>query len=285
MKIKIIALILAAFPMIIDAQEYKLVWEDNFNKSVLNKKNWTIEVDGNGGGNRELQYYRKQNISLGVEPKSGERCLIITAKKQNFKGKAVTSGRIKSEHKQAFLFGKVEARIKLPKTANGLWPAFWMMGNDKSEVGWPNCGEIDILEMGHKNGIKKGTQEYYFNGACHWGEGWNGGRYPNKAMHATSTYSLQNDFHLYTLIWSKDSIHMYLDLDKFPNAKPYFEMPIVGDSLPNETSRYFRKPHFIIFNLAVGGTFTDIFDINKVTALNNGDAKMYVDFVRVFQKQ
>ncbi|MBV5342498.1 family 16 glycosylhydrolase, partial [bacterium] len=101
--------------------------------------------------------------------------------------------------------------------------------------------------------------EYYFNGACHWGEGWNGGSYPNKAVHTTNSYSLQNDFHLYTLIWNKDSIKMYLDMDKYPNVKPYFEMPIVGNEQPNETSRYFRKPQFIIFNLAVGGTFPDIY--------------------------
>lgn len=271
--------------MLILAQEYKLIWEDNFNKSTINKKNWTIEVDGLGGGNRELQYYRKQNISIENEPISGEKCLVITAKKENYKKKAATSGRINTQHKQAFMYGKIEARIKLPKTANGLWPAFWMLGADKKEVGWPKCGEIDIMEIGHKDGIEKGVQEYYFNGACHWGEGWNGGSYPNKAIHVTNSYSLQNDFHLYTLIWTKDSIKMYLDMDKYPNVEPYFEMPIIGNAQPNETSRYFRKPQFIIFNLAVGGTFPDIYDINKVTALNNGDAKMYIDFVRVYQKQ
>jgi beta-glucanase (GH16 family) len=78
---------------------------------------------------------------------------------------------------------------------------------------------------------------------------------------------------------------MFLDIDKFPNVKPYYEMPITGNSLPNETSRYFRKPFYIIFNLAVGGTFSEIYDINKITAFNHGDAKMYVDYVRVYQKK
>jgi beta-glucanase (GH16 family) len=76
---------------------------------------------------------------------------------------------------------------------------------------------------------------------------------------------------------------MYLDLDKYPNAKPYYEIPITGTGLENETSRYFRKPFYIIFNLAVGGTFSENYDIKEITALNNGDAKMYIDYVRVYQ--
>ena len=119
-----IALLFLLISMLISAQEYKLIWEDNFNKSTISKKNWTIEVDGLGGGNRELQYYRKQNISIDKEPVTGESCLVITAKKENYKKKIATSGRITTQHKHSFTFGKIEARIKLPKTANGLWPAF-----------------------------------------------------------------------------------------------------------------------------------------------------------------
>ncbi|HRZ96746.1 MAG TPA: glycoside hydrolase family 16 protein [Paludibacter sp.] len=267
------------------AQDYKLVWEDDFEKCTINKKNWTIEVDGYGGGNRELQYYRKQNIRIEKEPVTGEKCLVITAKTQNFKGKPATSGRITTQYKKTFKYGKIEARIKLPKTADGLWPAFWMLGVDKNEVDWPKCGEIDILEMGNKKGIDNGTQDRYFNGACHWGESWNGGSYPNKGIPTTNDYSLQEDFHTYTLIWTQDSIIMYLDIDKFPNAKPYFQMPIVGENLPNQTSLYFRKPFYIIFNLAVGGTFPQIYDINQISALANGNAKMYIDYVRVYQKR
>jgi beta-glucanase (GH16 family) len=77
---------------------------------------------------------------------------------------------------------------------------------------------------------------------------------------------------------------MYLDLDKFPNTKPYFEIPITGEGLENETSRYFRKPFYIIFNLAVGGTFSENYDIKEITALDGVYAKMYVDYVRVYQK-
>ena len=279
-------IILAGFLIIsavVSAQNYKLVWEDNFNKATLNKKNWTINVDGKGGGNRELQYYRKQNISLGKEPLTGERCLVITAKKQNYKGKTATSGRLSTLDKKSFKFGKIEARIKMPKTANGLWPAFWMLGADQKTAEWPKCGEIDIAEMGKITGIENGVQDRYFNGACHWGESWNGGSYPNKGISTTNSYSLQDDFHTYTMFWTPDSITMYLDLEKYPNAKPYYEIPITGENLENQTSRYFRKPFYIIFNLAVGGTFSEIYDIKEITALQGKDAKMYIDYVRVYQ--
>ena len=269
---------------VISAQNYKLVWEDNFNKANLNKKNWTINVDGKGGGNRELQYYRKQNIRIEKEPFTGESCLVITAKKQNYKGKPATSGRISTFGKKSFKFGKIEARIKMPKTANGLWPAFWMLGADQKTAEWPKCGEIDIVEMGKKIGIEQNVQDRYFNGACHWGESWNGGSYPNKGISTTNSYSLQYDFHTYTLFWTADSITMFLDLDKYPNAKPYFEIPITGESLENQTSRYFRKPFYLIINLAVGGTFSENYDIKEITALDGGDAKMYIDYVRVYQK-
>lgn len=264
---------------------YKIVWEDKFDSGTLDEaKRWSVEVNGNGGGNSELQYYRRENISVGTEPVSGASCLIITAKKENFLNKTCTSGRLTTQNKMTVKYGKIEARIKLPKTANGLWPAFWTLGADIPTVGWPKCGEIDILEMGNSNGIKNGTQETYFNGACHWGESWNNGSYPNYARATTNPYSLQDDFHLYTLIWDENAIKMYLDLDKYPNNSPYFEMTINGQDVVGNPRRYFHKPNFVILNLAIGGNFPQIWDINKITALNSGDAKMYVDFVRVYQK-
>lgn len=264
---------------------YKIVWEDKFDTGTLDEaKRWSVEVNGNGGGNSELQYYRRENISVGTEPVSGASCLIITAKKENYLNKTCTSGRLTTQNKMTVKYGKIEARIKLPKTANGLWPAFWTLGADIPTVGWPKCGEIDILEMGNSNGIKNGTQETYFNGACHWGESWNNGSYPNYAKATTNPYSLQDDFHLYTLIWAENAIKMYLDLDKYPNNSPYFEMTINGPDVVGNPRRYFHKPNFVILNLAIGGNFPQIWDINKITALNSGDAKMYVDFVRVYQK-
>ncbi len=272
------------------SDEYKLVWEDNFDSATLNKDIWKIEIDGNGSGNNELQYYREENISLGKEPISGLGSLILTAKLEDFGGKKCTSGRLKTQGNMEFQYGKIEGRIKLPKTANGLWPAFWMMGGDYPTVGWPKCGEIDILETGNANGIKNSTQEYYFNGWFHWGESWNGGAYPNWGKARTNEYSIQDDFHLYTLIWSKDKISMYLDLDKNPDKEPYLEMGINGGTDPGQVGRYFHKPYYVILNLAIGGNFTGITgnsNISKITAFfkdEDEEPKMYVDYVKVYQK-
>jgi beta-glucanase (GH16 family) len=267
------------------SDNYKLVWQDNFDGTKLDEvNNWTIVVNGNGGGNRELQYYKRENISVGKEPLSNENCLIITAKKENYLSKKCTSGRLSTQNKVSFKYGKIEARIKFPKTENGLWPAFWMLGSDSHKAVWPKCGEIDIVEMGNNNGIAAGSQDRFFNGACHWGEKFNNGKYPNYGKSSTNSYSLQDDFHLFTLIWDKDAVKMYVDMDKFPENKPYYEMPINGDDIAGKPARYFHKKFVILFNLAIGGNFTGIRNIDQITALKSGEAKMYIDFVRVYQR-
>lgn len=262
---------------------YSLVWQDLFNDSQLDATQWNIEVNGDGGGNSELQYYRAENVSLGTEPVSGSNCLILTAKKENYLGKTATSGRINTGGKMSFKHGKVEAYIKFPYTANGLWPAFWLLGSDYATVSWPRCGEIDIVEMGNSTGINAGTQDRYFNGACHWGY-YSGGGYPNYAKASTWSYSLQNSFHLFTLIWDENVVKMYVDLDIYPNSEPYYEMTINGTSSDTDPGNYFHKQFFVIFNMAVGGNFTQIWDINSISALASGEAKMYVDYVRMYQK-
>lgn len=267
--------------------DYHLVWQDNFEGNQLNSNNWVIEVNGDGGGNNELQYYRKENVSVGIEPVSGASCLILTAKKENYLGKTCTSGRVNTLGKISFKHGKIEARIKLPHTANGLWPAFWMMGADYPSVGWPKCGEIDILEMGNSNGIKRGTQDRYFSSWFHWGESWNGGSYPNWGKDFTNSTGIQDDFHLFTLIWDEHSLKTYFDLDKDPNKQPIVEMAIDGEDVAGNAAHYFHKPFFVIFDLAIGGNFTGIWDINNVTALNqnnNYQAAMYIDYVKIYQK-
>jgi beta-glucanase (GH16 family) len=269
------------------SNDYHLVWQDTFDGNELNLNNWVIEVNGSGNGNNELEYYRKENVSIGTEPVSGEKCLVLTAKKENYLGKTCTSGRINSLGKISFKHGKIEARIKLPHTANGLWPAFWLMGADYPSVGWPKCGEIDILEMGNSNGIKRGTQDKYFSSWFHWGESWNGGSYPNWGKDFTNSTSIQEDFHLFTLIWDEHSLKTYFDLDKDPNKQPIVEMAIDGEDVAGNAAHYFHKPFFVIFNLAIGGNFTGIWDINNVTALNqsnNYQANMYVDYVKIYQK-
>lgn len=263
--------------------EYSLVWSDEFNGTTLNKAVWNIEVNGDGGGNNELQYYRAENVSVGEEPISGKGCLILTARKENYGGKTATSGRINSRDNVTFTHGMIEASIRIPHTANGIWPAFWMMGNDISSIGWPKCGEIDIMEMGHSNGINAGTPERFFNGACHWAAN-SSGTHVYYANDVTAAYDMQNDFTTFRCYWDDKKITMYLDQDKYPDVEPYFVMDISETSDATKTGYYFHKPNFILFNLAVGGNFPSIWDINQVTALNNGDVKMYVDYVRVYQR-
>ena len=273
---------------------YELVWSDEFNADAIDDDLWNIEVNGNGGGNSELQYYRRENVSVEDDPSSDARCLVLTARREDYEGKKFTSGRINGRGKVYFKHGKVEARIKLPSTANGLWPAFWMMGNDNTYNTWPRCGEIDILEMGNSNGISNGTQDKFFNGACHWGY-YKDGNYPNYAKSMIWDSSLQDDdYHLFTCIWDPEKIRMYVDLDKRPEESPYFEMTISGDAIDYDApdgdwsaGLYFHKNFHLLFNLAIGGNFTGIWNSSLITALNetNGnEAKMYVDWVRVYQQ-
>jgi len=272
------------FSLSLVAQDYKLKWEDNFDNPVLNEtQNWNVEVNGDGGGNNELQYYRRENISVEQDA-SGVNCLVINAKRENFGGKVVTSGRLNTLKNVSFKYGKVEARIKLPHTANGLWPAFWMLGNDISSVGWPRCGEIDILEMGAAAGISQAKQDKLMDGACHWGEVWTYNSYDT-----TAPYGVQDDFHLYTLIWDSLAVKMYLDLDKYPTSQPYYQFSITGTNQIGDKSYYFHKPFGIILNLAVQGNFTGITgnsNLSKITALptDGTPVKMWVDYVRIYQQ-
>ena len=269
-----------AAPTGLDA--YKLVWSDEFDGTELDSRIWNIEVNGNGGGNNELQYYAAGNVSVA------DGCLVLTAKRENMNGKAFTSGRINSMGKAAFMHGRIDARLKMPHTANGLWPAFWLMGNDMSTgTGWPYCGEIDVMEAGNANGIARGTQDRYMGGALHWGPygaqtNWS---HPMYATDLTASYSLQDDFHLFSLVWDDAKIEMYLDLDIDPDAKPYFAMNINDRSAENSPGNYFHKQFFILFDLAVGGDYTGIHDTNGITALADGPREMLVDYVRVYQRE
>jgi beta-glucanase (GH16 family) len=261
------------------AQSYQLVWSDEFNGTSLNTNIWNIEVNGNGGGNEELQYYCEKGVSVL------DGNLVLTATREDYMGKAFTSGRINSKNKVYFKHGKIEASIKMPSTANGLWPAFWLLGNDFDQVGWPQCGEIDIVEMGNAEGINHNTQDRYFNGACHWGFYNNKGQYPNYGKPSTWDYSLQDgNYHLFTCIWNDEVVKMYVDQDRYPTREPYYEMGLTEYSGDWAVGKYFHKPFFIIFNLAVGGNFPAIKNTNGITALADGPRAMYVDWVRVYQR-
>ena len=300
--------------------EYQLQWSDEFEGTELNRDYWNVEDNARGGGNAELQYYTPRNISIEKHPVTGESCLVLTAKKEDYGNRPCTSARLNTQDKVTVHYGKVEARIAFPYTADGLWPAFWMLGNnlaknlgnnddvDKTKaalakqgrVVWPKCGEIDICEMGHHKGIENGTQDRYFNGACHWGDSFNNGAYPNVGGFYTADYPVQGDFHLFTLVWTEDSIAMYLDQDKYPETAPYFQLSLRNKEV-NQPGRYFNHPFYLVLNLAVGGFFPNMpaaekyperitFDdpsFQRVTALpaDGTPVKMYVDYIRVYTKQ
>ena len=297
---------------------YTLVWEDDFNESTLNAAYWNIDDNARGGGNAEMQYYTPRNVSIENHPVTGESCLVLNAKREDYGNRPATSARVNTQDKVTVHYGKIEARIAFPYTANGLWPAFWMLGNNlatnlgnddsidkqkellaaQGRVVWPKCGEIDIVEMGHKDGIDKGVSDRYFNGAAHWGESFNNGFYPNTAGICNAPYAVQGDFHLFTVIWTEDSLAMYLDQDQYPEVEPYFALSLRNKEV-NEPGNYFNHPFYIVLNLAVGGFFPglpmpekypEIYsaedeNFQKVTALpaDGTPVKMYIDYIRIYQ--
>lgn len=265
----------------------RLVWHDEFNRRRLDTTAWNIETNGNGNGNGELQFYSERGVSLEREPETGARCLVLTARRERHGSHEFTSGRVNTQGKIRISHGIVEARIKLPKTADGLWPAFWLLGDNYRDCGWPRCGEIDILEMGNRDGIKQGRQTTLFNGACHWGFYNSAGQYPNCFQAHDNEYSLQDGrFHTFTLEWDEKSLNMYVDRDQRKGAKPYFTMDIGNRTTELAAGNYFHHDFFIIFNLAVGGLFTGITDPAHISALgDNGEARMYVDWVRIYEKK
>lgn len=263
--------------------DYQLVWNEDFTEATLDRAVWNVEVNGDGGGNNELQYYCEKGVSIGAEPTTGKQCLILTATKENYQGKACTSGRVNTKGKMTYTFGRIDARIKFPQTANGLWPAFWQMGNNYDQVGWPKCGETDIIELGHQSAFGNGTQDRYFNGAMHVGRAWNA--VWSDAQAVTWDYSVEDTFHIVTMIWTPTSVDMYMDKEAHPEYGAYFH----ADLEPNDDADYnrqlvFGKPNFVIANLAVGGNFPGIYNINGITALAAGPRSVYIDWIRIYQR-
>lgn len=316
--IAIALLALLVFASCSSLEDYTLVWEDNFDAPALDTAFWNMEDNCRGGGNAEMQYYTPRNVSIERHPVSGESCLVLSARREDYRNRPATSARLNTQGKVEVKYGKIEARIAFPYTADGIWPAFWMLGADlATDLGnnddvdaqrgqlaaqgrrvWPACGEIDIVEMGHKNGIESGTQDRYFNGAAHWGEDFNNKQYFFRAQNYTADYPVQGGFHLFTVLWTEDSIAMYLDLDRYPEAQPYFALSLRNKEV-NEPGCYFNKPFYLLFNLAVGGFFPDMPTAEKypevvtaddpnflrVTALpaDGTPVKMYVDYVRIYK--
>ncbi len=237
---------------------YNLVWQDEFVGTALSN-DWTQEigVGNNGWGNNELQYYRAEN----TEVRDGY--LFIKALKQEFNGRAYTSSRIITKGAKSFKYGRVDIRAALPK-GQGMWPALWMLGDNISSVGWPKCGEIDIMELVGGGGVGRGDN--YVHGTAHWDDNGQHASFGDFNKLSSGTYA--DEFHVFSIIWDATTIKWYRD-----NIK-YHELTISGSELSE-----FRQNFFFIFNVAVGGDWPGSPD-----ASTQFPQHMVVDYVRVFQK-
>lgn len=271
-KIRIKALLLKSFvfalPMLVitscatdDTQTVAkftdLVMQDEFNTDgALDSSLWNFNIGTgeNGWGNNELQYYtnRKENaiVQNGV--------LIISAIEESFNGSGYTSARILTQGKFEQAYGRFEARIRLP-FGQGMWPAFWLLGADIDEVGWPQSGEIDIME-------NRGQEPTLVNGTVH-GPGYSAGESITKA------YELDNDrfdtgFHIFGIEWGPEYINYYVDDVLYNQITPE---DVTGEWV-------FDHPFFIIINLAVGGDY-----VGAPNAETVFPQTMLVDYVRVYK--
>jgi beta-glucanase (GH16 family) len=234
-----------------------LVWADEFNADSLNRAFWTHETGtGNGGwGNGELQHYREDNTSFV----NGN--LVITAKKQNFGSSDYTSSRIVTKGKKQFKYGRIDIRAVLPK-GQGIWPALWMLGANLDVVGWPSCGEIDIMEL-------TGNLPNRVLSTVHYGANLSSHQYTSKSKYLSGNANFQDEFHVFSLKWVADKLEFLVDDELYHTITP---ASLNGATYP------FNKNFFLIFNLAVGGNLPG--NPDGSTAFPQS---MIVDYVRVFQ--
>jgi beta-glucanase (GH16 family) len=240
-----------------------VVWSDEFNEGVIDPGMWTYDVGGGGWGNGQFEYDTAQHWNSYVTNGS----LVIEADVTNYMGNSFTSARMLTQGRFAFKYGSLEARIKMPNTGNGLWPAFWMMGNNAGAIVWPQCGEIDIGEMGAAAGISQGIQQELIDCALHYSDVDTNA--VNVASWLTAPENLSLDYHLYQMSWTPTTITFSLD------NVPYGSWNISNVPM-------FQQPMFLILNLAIGGynpSYTGVYSPGAVTA--PFPARMYVDYIRI----
>jgi len=234
---------------------WNLVWHDEFDSDNLDLTNWTFDLGASGWGNSELEQYTNNPENVRIE--NGQ--LIIEARKDANAKYGYSSARIKTQGLQAWQYGRVEARLKLPY-GQGIWPAFWMLGDNIATTGWPNCGEIDILEF-----IGKTPDNIYHN--VH-GPGYSGAK-PVGAKVGMTPGTLLNDFHTYAIEWSATEIRWLVD------DKETFK--VASSAVPGKW--VFDHKFFIMMNVAVGGGWPGF-----PTTVTVFPQQMIVDYVRVYQQ-
>lgn len=243
----------------IDQRNWQLTWSDEFDGPAgtsPDSTKWLFDIGSGGWGNAELEYYTDRPVNASMD---GQGNLAITALRESYGGSAFTSARIKTKGLFEQNGGRFEARIKTP-WGPGLWPAFWLLGSNIGSAGWPQCGEIDIMEL-------RGQKPYIISGTVH-GPGYSGGAAISK------NYPLENvrydvDFHLFAVEWGPDYIDFFVDNTLYQEISP--------DKLPGNW--VFGQPFFIILNVAVGGNY-----VGFPTDQTPFPQTMFVDYVRVYRE-
>lgn len=245
------------------------IWKDDFNGTTLDRNNWSQEVNGDGGGNGELQYYtdRPQNmwVSGGL--------LNIKAIREAYDGKSWTSARLRTKHAQDWTYGKIEARIKVP-SASGTWPAFWMLTSEqqRDSHGWPQGGEIDILETVNTSEDILGTLHY----GAYWPYNGNTG-WPNPDnLIAPEAGRTKTDFHTYAVEWYENNMVWSIDgVPKITSSRTKLD----GVSpLRSNWNSFYNRPFHIILNLAMGGSLA-----GNPNGTEAAEQLMQVDYVAVYK--
>lgn len=243
---------------------WSLVWADEFAQadgSSPDSSKWTFDLGGNGWGNNELETYTSRTNNARIE--GGQ--LIIEARQENFTGtdgipRNYTSARLKTKGKASWAYRRIEARIKIPR-GQGIWPAFWTLGANIDSVGWPNCGEIDIME-------NIGAEPSIVHGTIH-GPGYSGGNGIGGPYTLPGGAAFADDFHVFAVEWETNRIRWYMDDHQYFTVTPA--------NIPNGTQWVFTQPQFLLLNVAVGGNWPG--NPNGTTVFPQ---RMTVDYVRVY---
>ena len=220
---------------------------------------WTYDVGGDGWGNGQLEYNTRhvENVSL-----DGQGHLRIVAREESFMGNDYTSARIKTQGLFQQKYGRFEASMKLP-AGQGLWPAFWLLGADIDEVGWPECGEIDIMEF-------RGQEPELVHGTLH-GPGYSGGEPISATFPLPDGQTFADDFHIFTVEWDPSRITFSVDFEVY-QATNSADVSARGDWVYNHE-------FFVLLNLAVGGGY-----VGPVGPDTVFPATVLVDYVRIFER-
>jgi beta-glucanase (GH16 family) len=247
-------------------QSWTLVWSDEFdgaNASAPDATKWVFDLGGGGWGNNELETYTSRTENAYLQ----DGVLVIQARQEDFTGvdgiaRQYTSARLKTLGRFQQTCGRFEARLQLP-SGQGLWPAFWMMGTDVSEVGWPQCGEIDIME-------NIGSEPSVVHGTIH-GPGYSGDNGLGSTYTLPGGQRFADDFHVFAVEWERNAIGFFVDGHLYATRTP--------DELPAGTTWVFDHPFFLIMNVAVGGSWPGNPDSTTVFP-----QQMLVDYVRVYKR-